>query len=138
MQLPTIPSTHGPRGADVDLRYVLLPTASRLLHIRHPRQITTYAALHSLHNSVTNAPGKAQAKANSMGDAFSRKEASAILGSVCKDSDAPALALKQSVESLYLGPGMLGASARLLTSTAKQLNIRGHSLSGDNVGMVRH
>ena len=138
MQLPTTPSTHGPRGADVDLRYVLLPTASRLLHIRHPRQVTTYAALQSLHNSVTNVPGKAQAKSNKMGDAFSRKEGSAILNSVCEDFDAPALALKQSVQNLYLGPGMFGASARRLASTAKRLGIKGYCLGGDNVGMVRH
>ena len=138
MQLPTTASAHGPRGADVDLRYVLLPTASRLLHIRHPRQITTYASLHSLQNSVTNVPGKAQARSNRMGDAFSQKEASAILNSVCEDFDAPAHALKQSVETLYLGPGMFGASARRLAATAKRLGIKGHCLGGDNVGMVRH
>ena len=137
MQLPTAPSAHGPRGADVDLRNVLLPTASRLLHIRHPRQVTTYAALHSLHNSVTNVPGKAQARANRMGDAFSRKEASAILSSVCEDFDAPAFALKQGVQDLFLGPGMFGASARRRAAAAKQLGIRGYQFFGDNVGMVR-
>ena len=137
MQLPTTPSTHGPRGANLDLRYVLLPTASRLLHTRHPRQVTTYAALHSLHNSVTNVPGKAQAQSNRMGDAFSRKEASAILSSVCEGFDAPAMALKKSVENLYLGPGMFGAKTRLLNSTAKRLAIKGISFGGDNVGTVR-
>ena len=73
-----------------------------------------------------------------MGDAFSRKEASAILNSVCEDFDAPALALKQSVQNLYLGPGMFNASARLRAATAKRLGIKGHCLGGDNVGMVRH
>ena len=137
MQLPTSPASHGPRGADVDLRHVLLPTASRLLHIRHPRQLTTYATLHSLHNSVSNLPGKAQARANRMGDAYSQKEASAILSSVCDDFDAPAKALKQGVQDLYLGPGMYGASARRRTATAKRLGIKGYQFFGDNVGMVR-
>ena len=136
-QMPTAPCSHGPRGAKVDLRNVLVPTASRLLHQRHPRQVTKYATLQSLHNAVQMVPGKEQAKANRMGDAYSQKEASAILGKVCEDFDAPAKALKRGIESLYLGPGMFGASARHKAATARRLGVRGIQLGGDNVALVR-
>ena len=134
----TATCSHGPRRAEVDLRNVLLPTASRLLHQRHPRQITKFATLQSLHNTVQMAPGKDQAKANRMGDAYSQKEASAILGKVCEDFDAPAKALKHGVESLYLGPGMFGASTRHRAATARRHGVKGIQLGGDNVALVRN
>ena len=81
------------------------------------------------------ASSSVQGKANRLGDAFSQKESSSILASVCKDYDAPAKALKKGVESLHL-QGMLGASYRLKEATAKRLGINGVQGGGDNCGMV--
>ena len=131
IQRPTTAAAHGPRGADLDLVGVLAPTASRLLHTRHPRLVNKYATLHSLQNAVTMASSSVQGKANRLGDAFSQKESSSILASVCKDYDAPAKALKKGVESLHL-QGMLGASYRLKEATAKRLGINGVQGGGDN------
>ena len=72
-----------------------------------------------------------------MGDSYSQKEASAILGAVCEDFDAPAKALKEGVEGLYLGPGMMGASARIRAATAKKHGVKGIQCAGDNVAIVR-
>ena len=117
------------------MRSILSPTAARLLHNLHPRQMTTYATLHTLQNAVSMTPGRDQKRANRMGDAFSRKESSAILEQVCDDFDAPALALKKGVESLYLGD-MQGATERQRAAAAMKWMIFGYQFFGDNIGMV--
>ena len=117
------------------MRSILSPTAARLLHNLHPRQMSTYATLQTLQNAVCMTPGRDQKKANRMGDAFSRKESSTILEQVCEDYDAPALALKKGVESLYLGK-MRDATERQRAAAATKWKIFGFQFFGDNIGMV--
>ena len=97
--------------------------------------MSTYATLHTLQNAVSMTPGRDQKKANRMGDSFSKKESSAILEEVCEDFDAPALALKKGVESLYLGK-MRGATERQRAAAAQKWKIFGFQFFGDNIGMV--
>ena len=117
------------------MRYILAPTASRLLHTLHPRQLTTYATFNTLYNAVNMIPGKEQRKANRMGDAYSRKESSAVLEEVCLDFDAPARALKDRVESLFLG-AIASATDLVKEAYAEKEEINGHVFLGDNIGMV--
>ena len=93
--------------------------------------------MRSLQNAVSMAPGKEQARDNRMGDAFSQKESASILGSVCKDFDLPAKRLKEGIESLHLGPGMMAAAPRLKASFAKRMRINGVQMAGDNIDLVR-
>lgn len=116
---------------------MLSSTASRLLHNRHPRQMTSLTTMNTLDNAVNMVSGKQQARANKFGDAFSKKESTTILKSVSSGYDAPVLALKEGVEFLYTGPGMSGCGARWRKATAMRLGIYGYMFFGDNVGRVR-
>ena len=135
-QHPTASTAHGPRGSLVDQRQLCSLTASRLLHQAHPRQITTHATLTSLSHAVNMVPGKEQMRANKLGDAYSKKEGLNILEKVCEDYDAPVIALKKGVESLYAGR-MANSAARYRKAMATRLDIRGFSFFVDNVGRVR-
>ena len=111
-------------------------SASRLLHNKHPRQVTTLATLSSLENAVNMVSGKEQQRSNRLGDSYSKYESRKILKGACEDFDAPVVALKEGVESLYSG-GMLGASARHRRAVAVKRNITSFSYGADNVGRVR-
>lgn len=87
----------------MDLKPVLNETASRLLHIKHPRMITEYARLKSLQNAVHMLPSRQQTQSNRMGDSYSKKESLRILEKISEDYTEPILAFKTGVESLYLG-----------------------------------
>ena len=81
-------------------------------------------------------PGREQMRANKLGDAYSKKEGLNILETVCEDYDAPVIALKKGVESLYAGR-MANSAARYRKAMATRLDIRGFSFFVDNVGRVR-
>ena len=119
----------------MDQRQLCSLTASRLLHQAHPRKITTHATLTSLSNAVNMVPGKDQMRANKLGDAYSKKEGLNILETVCEEYDAPVVALKKGVESLYVGR-MAKATAKHRKAMATRLSIRGFSFYVDNVGRV--
>ena len=75
-------------------------------------------------------------RANRLGDAFSKKESLKILEKVCEDYDAPSVALRDGVSSLYAGR-LAQASAKQRKSFAEKQGIKGKSFYVDNVGRVR-
>ena len=107
------------------------------LHLSKSQQVTTHATLSSLRNACNMVSGSEQRKGLTLGDCFSKKESLRILSSACENSDAPVISLKEGVEHLYTGPGMIGASARHRQSVAKKLGIKGFSHYDDNIGRVR-
>ena len=120
----------------VDLRPVLTSTVSRLLHQRHPRQVSASATLKSLQNAVNMVPSREQEMGNRMGDCYSKKESLKILKKAVGNHDGPVKALQAGVESLYTG-GMLGASNRHRKAVAVSHRIMGFSSGVENVGRVR-
>ena len=126
---------YGSKGRMVDLRPVLNQTASRLLHIQHPKLVTEYAKLQSLHNAVHMLPGKAHRQSNRMGDSYSKQTSKILLEKVCEAYDEPVWAMKAEVEGLYMGT-MANASYKSRRALAKRLGITGYSFYADNVGRV--
>ena len=126
---------YGSKGRMIDLRPVLNQTASRLLHIKHPKLVTEYAKLQSLQNAVHMLPGKSQKQSNRMGDSFSKQTAKKLLEKVCEDYDEPVWKMKTEVEGLYMG-SMANASYKSRRALANKLGITGYSFFADNVGRV--
>ena len=133
-QNPKTPG-YASKGSMVDLRPMLNETASRLLFMKHPRQVTEYAKLKSLQNAVNMVPGKAQRQANMMGDCYSKQTSLHILEKICEDYDEPIVAMKDEVESLYMGT-MATASQKSRRALARKMGITGYSFYPDNVGRV--
>ena len=93
------------------------------------------AKLTSLQNQINCVPGREQKKANRLGDCYSKEEAWKLMQGASDGYDAPIMAMKKGVESLYLGK-MSEASARQRKAMAMQHSIFGYSFPADNVGLV--
>ena len=113
---------------------MLALTGSRLLHNCHPQQVNTLAKLTSLQNAVKCLPGQEHARANRLGDSYSKKESLKLMEGATSSYTSPILALKKGVESLYLD--RLASSLRARIALARKLNVNGFSYLVDNVGLV--
>ena len=116
------------------MRPVIASTAARVLGSRHPKSITKIKAIRTLYSGVTHLPAKHQKLLNQMGDTYSKQTSLKMLDAACKGHDKENLAVKESVESLWLGK-MANATPRTRKRMAFKLGIKGATPFGDNLGI---